>query len=29
MEDVAGIEARHVVFIPPIEYRGDDYHLVK
>lgn len=29
MEDVKGLECRHVVYIPPIEYRGDDYHLVK
>lgn len=28
-EEIAGVECRHVVFIPPIEYGGDDYHLVK
>jgi hypothetical protein len=28
-EDIAGVEARHVVFIPPTRDNPDDYHLVK
>jgi hypothetical protein len=28
-EDIAGVECRHVVYIPPIRDSQDDYHLVK
>lgn len=28
-EDIVGVEARHVVFIPPTHGSQDDYHLVK
>lgn len=28
-DEIKAVECRHVVFIPPIEYGGDDFHLVK
>ena len=28
-EDVAGLECKHVIYIPPIEDGGDDFHYIK